>query len=182
MAIRRRLGRTQFEVTAVGLGCCQFSAGRGVAGKFWEALPQEAANRVVAVSLQRGINWFDTAEMYGRGASERTLAAALIAAGKANGDVVVATKWMPLFRTAGSIKTTIGERLRCLAPFAIDLHQVHQPVGFSSVESEMRVMADLVAEQKIGAVGVSNFNPAQMRRAHDALAARKIPLASNQVG
>ena len=39
MAIRRRLGRTQIEVTAVGLGCWQFSAGRGMAGKFWEALP-----------------------------------------------------------------------------------------------------------------------------------------------
>ena len=41
MAIRRRLGRTQIEVTAVGLGCWQFSAGRGMAGKFWEALPPE---------------------------------------------------------------------------------------------------------------------------------------------
>jgi aryl-alcohol dehydrogenase-like predicted oxidoreductase len=181
MATRRRLGRTQIEVTAVGLGCWQFSAGRGMAGKFWEALPQEAVNRVVAVSLQRGINWFDTAEMYGRGASERALAAALLTAGKTSGDVVVATKWMPLFRTAGSIKTTIGERLRCLAPFAIDLHQVHQPVGFSSVESEMDAMADLVAEKRIRAVGVSNFNPARMRRAREALAARKIPLASNQV-
>src|ERR1035441_8216382 len=121
MAIRRRLGRTQIEVTAVGLGCWQFSAGRGMAGKFWEALPQDSVNRAVAVALQRGINWFDTAEMYGHGASERALAAALLAAGKASGDIVVATKWMPIFRTAGSIKATIGERLRCLAPFAIDL-------------------------------------------------------------
>jgi len=181
MVMRRRLGRTQIEVTAVGLGCWQFSAGRGLAGRFWEALPQETVNRVVAAALQRGINWFDTAEMYGRGASERALAAALLAAGQASGDVVVATKWMPLFRTAGSIKATIGERQRCLAPFAIDLHQVHQPVGLSSVELEMGAMADLVAEQKIRAVGVSNFNPARMRRAHEALAARQIPLASNQV-
>src|ERR1039457_3182322 len=181
MAIRRKLGRTQIEVTAMGLGCWQFSAGRGMAGRFWEALPQDAVNSVVAVSLRRGINWFDTAEMYGRGASERALAAALLAAGKANGDVVVATRGMPPFRTAGSIKTTIGERLRCLAPFAIDLHQVHQPLGFSSVDSEMDAMADLVAEKRIRAVGVSNFNPARMRRAREALAARKIPLASNQV-
>jgi aryl-alcohol dehydrogenase-like predicted oxidoreductase len=150
-------------------------------GKFWEALPQPVVDSVVAAALRRGINWFDTAEMYGRGASERALAAALLAAGKASGDVVVATKWMPLFRAAGSIKATIDERLRCLAPFAIDLHQVHQPVGFSSVESEMGAMADLVAEQKIRAVGVSNFSPNRMRRAHEALAARKIPLASNQV-
>lgn len=181
MTKRRRLGTTQIEVTAVGLGCWQFSAGRGLVGKFWEALPQEMVNSVVTAALERGINWFDTAEMYGRGASERALAAALLAAGQASGDVVVATKWMPLFRTAGSINATIDERLRCLAPFAIDLHQVHQPVGLSSVESEMGAMADLVAERKIRAVGVSNFNPARMRRAHEALAARKIPLASNQV-
>ena len=88
---------------------------------------------------------------------------------------------MPLFRTAGSIKATIGERLTCLAPFAIDLHQVHQPVGLSSVESKMGAMADLVAEQKIRPVGVSKFNLARMHRAHEAVAARKIPLASNQL-
>ncbi len=152
-----------------------------MAGRFWEALTQQTVNEVVAVSLERGINWFDTAEMYGRGASERALAAALQTAGKAGGDVVVATKWFPFFRTAGSIKATIDERLRCLSPFGIDLHLVHQPVGFSSVEAEMAAMADLVGQKRIRAVGVSNFNPARMRRAHAALAARRIPLAANQV-
>jgi len=181
VAVRRRLGRTEIEVTPVGLGCWQFSGGTGISGKFWEALSQRTVDEVVAVSLKRGIDWFDTAEMYGRGASERALASALQAAGKGPGDVAVATKWMPLLRTAGSIKSTIGKRLRCLSPFGIDLHQVHQPVGLSSVEAEMVAMADLAAEKKIRAVGVSNFNQARMRRAHAALAARGIPLASNQV-
>jgi aryl-alcohol dehydrogenase-like predicted oxidoreductase len=93
----------------------------------------------------------------------------------------VATKWSPFFRTAGSIRATIGKRLACLSPFGIDLHQVHQPAGFSTVEAEMAAMADLVAQEKIRAVGVSNFNQARMRRAHAALAKRGIPLASNQV-
>jgi aryl-alcohol dehydrogenase-like predicted oxidoreductase len=181
VATRRRLGRTDIEVTPVGLGCWQFSGGQGMAGRFWEALTQRTVNEVVAVSLERGINWFDTAEMYGRGTSERALAAALQTAGKAGGDVVVATKWLPFFRTAGSIKATIDERLRCLSPFGIDLHLVHQPFGFSSVEAEMAAMADLVGQKRIRAVGVSNFNQARMRRAHAALAARGIPLASNQV-
>ncbi len=181
MATRRGLGRTGLEVTPVGLGCWQFSAGKGLAGRYWEVLAQPVMNEIVRVSLEGGINWFDTAEMYGNGASERALAAALAAAGKANGDVLVATKWFPLFRTAGSIKATIDTRLSCLAPFGIDLHQVHQPAGFSSVEAEMAAMADLVAEKKIRAVGVSNFNAARMRRAHAALAARGLPLASNQV-
>jgi aryl-alcohol dehydrogenase-like predicted oxidoreductase len=181
VAKRRVLGRTAIEVTPVGLGCWQFSSGQGMAGRYWETLAQPVMNEIVRVSLEGGINWFDTAEMYGNGASERALAAALAAAGKANGDVVVATKWFPLFRTARSIKATIDTRLGCLAPYGIDLHQVHQPVGFSSVEAEMAAMADLVAEEKIRSVGVSNFNAARMRRAHAALSARGLALASNQV-
>jgi aryl-alcohol dehydrogenase-like predicted oxidoreductase len=178
---RRRLGTTDIEVTAIGLGCWQFSGGEGLAGRYWEALPQSAVDAVVAAAVGRGVNWFDTAEMYGNGASERALSGALTAAGKRSGDVIVATKWWPVLRTAGSIRTTIGERLGCLSPFPIDLYQVHQPVGLSSVEAEMRAMADLVEEGRIRCVGVSNFNPARMRRAHSALAARGLPLASNQV-
>jgi aryl-alcohol dehydrogenase-like predicted oxidoreductase len=95
--------------------------------------------------------------------------------------VVVATKWWPVPRTARSIGTTIGDRLRCLGGFSIDLHQVHQPFSFSSVEAEMDAMADLVEAKRIRAVGVSNFSASRMRRAHAALAKRGIPLASNQV-
>ena len=181
MATRRRLGKTDIEVTPVGLGCWQFSAGQGMAGKFWEPIPQSVVDQVVEASLAGGINWFDTAEMYGNGASERALAAALRRAGKTNGEVVIATKWAPMFRTADSIRATIGQRLSCLDPFSIDLHQIHNPLSFSSVEAEMSAMADLVAGKKIRAVGVSNFNAARMRRAHAALAKRGIQLASNQV-
>jgi len=181
MATRCRLGKTDIEITPVGLGCWQFSAGQGLVGKFWEAIPQSAVHQIVEASIAGGINWFDTAEIYGNGSSERALAAALRQAGKASGDVVVATKWSPIFRTATSIRTTLRQRLSCLAPFAIDLHQVHNPLGFSSVEEEMNAMADLVAERKIRAVGVSNFGAARMRRAHAALARRGVALASNQM-
>jgi aryl-alcohol dehydrogenase-like predicted oxidoreductase len=178
---RRRLGRTTIEITPIGLGCWQFSGGFGLVGGFWEALPQEAVDEIVRVALAGGISWFDTAEVYGRGRSEQALARALRAAGRKDGDVVVATKWWPIPRTARSIGRTIDDRLRCLGGFSIDLHQVHQPFSFSSVEAEMEAMADLVAARKIRAVGVSNFSAAQMRRAHAALGKRGIPLASNQV-
>jgi aryl-alcohol dehydrogenase-like predicted oxidoreductase len=178
---RRRLGRTSIEISAIGLGCWQFSSGFGLVGDFWEALPQETVDEIVRVSLAGGINWFDTAEVYGRGRSEQALAHALAASGRKDGDVVVATKWWPIPRTARSIGATIGDRLRCLGGFSIDLHQVHQPFSFSSVEAEMEAMADLVAARKIRAVGVSNFSAARMRRAHAALDKRGIPLASNQV-
>ncbi len=181
MTERRRLGRTSIEITPIGLGCWQFSAGFGLVGGYWEALPQERVDEIVRVALAGGINWFDTAEAYGRGRSEQFLVRALRAAGRKDGDVVVATKWWPIPRTARSIGTTIGDRLRCLDGFSIDLHQVHQPYSFSSVEAEMEAMADLVAAKKIRAVGVSNFSAARMRRAHAALDRRGITLASNQV-
>lgn len=177
----RRLGRTDVELSSIGLGCWQFSEGFGLVGGFWPALPQALVDEIVAKSLAGGITWFDTAEAYGDGRSEQALARALDAAGKKPGDVFVATKWMPAGRTAASASRTIDTRLAKLAPWPIDLHQVHQPFGFSSVEAEMNVFADLVAAKKIRFVGVSNFNEAQTRRAHVALQQRGLALASNQV-
>jgi aryl-alcohol dehydrogenase-like predicted oxidoreductase len=177
----RPLGRSSITLSPVGLGCWQFSGGRGLAGGYWLALPQETVNEIVAVSLAAGVTWFDTAELYGRGRSETALAQALTAAGKKNGDVVVATKWWPMWRTAGNIKATIAERLARLAPFGIDLYQIHQPFALASTAAQMRAMADLVADQRIRTVGVSNFSATRMRAAHRALAARGIPLVSNQV-
>jgi len=181
MNLQRSLGRSDISVSAVGLGCWQFSEARGLSGSYWPPLPQETVNAIVAVSLSGGINWFDTAEVYGGGRSESALAKALLAAGKRNGDVVIATKWWPALRTAGNIAATIGERLQRLEPFAIDLYQVHQPFAVASTAAQMEAMADLIAVRQIGAAGVSNFSLGKMRAAHAALAARGIPLVSNQV-
>jgi aryl-alcohol dehydrogenase-like predicted oxidoreductase len=163
------------------LGAWQFSEGKGGARGTWSPVSPEETDAIVAAALQGGINWVDTAELYGFGRSERGVARALVRAGKADGDVVIATKWNPLFRTARSIRKTIGERLRCLKPFSIDLHQVHLPLSLSIVESEMNAMADLIEARKIRAAGVSNFSARQMRRAHGALVKRGFALASNQV-
>jgi aryl-alcohol dehydrogenase-like predicted oxidoreductase len=177
----RRLGRTDLEISPIGLGCWQFSEGAGLVGGFWEALPQDRVDEIVRVSLEGGVTWFDTAEAYGKGRSERALARALQAAGKRSGEAVVATKWQPFGRTARSIAATIGDRAEALAPYPIDLHQVHHWAGLSFVEAEMRAMADLVRAGRIRAVGVSNFGASRMRRAHAALAKRGLPLASNQM-
>jgi aryl-alcohol dehydrogenase-like predicted oxidoreductase len=178
---RRRLGRTAVEITPIGLGCWQFSSGFGFVGGYWEALSQESVNAIVGAALEGGIDWFDTAEAYGRGRSEQALSRALVANGRRDGDVAVATKWWPVLRRARSIGRTIDDRLRCLGGFSIDLHQVHQPFSLSTVEAEMEAMAALVAAGKIRAVGVSNFSASRMRRAHAALSRHGIPLASNQV-
>jgi aryl-alcohol dehydrogenase-like predicted oxidoreductase len=181
MKEHRPLGASGLRVSPVGLGCWQFSGGKGLVGGYWEVLPQDRIREIVKAALEGGVNWFDTAEAYGGGASEESLAAALKDLGKAPGEVVVATKWWPLFRTSRSILRTIDERLARLGGFPIDLHQIHSPYSFATVQAEMGAMAELVQEGKIRAVGVSNFSAGMMRRAHAALAARGIPLASNQI-
>ncbi|MFC1936197.1 aldo/keto reductase [Chloroflexota bacterium] len=176
----RRLGKTEIEVSAIGLGVMQFAGGgKGLIGKAFPNL--EDKDGIIKTALDGGINWFDTAEMYGFGRSEQGLAAALKAAGKQSDEVIVATKWLPLFRTARNIPKSIDNRIRFLDGYAIDVYMVHQPWGFSSPESEMEAMADLVEAGKIRSVGVSNFDAARMPRAYEALKKRGLPLAVNQM-
>jgi aryl-alcohol dehydrogenase-like predicted oxidoreductase len=152
-----------------------------MAGKFWPKLEDDLINQVVKISIEGGINWFDTAEIYGNGASERALAVSLRAIGKKPGEIIVATKWWPMFRTASNILKTIDQRIKALEPYSIDLYQVHQPWGFSNEKAEMEAMAKLVKEHKIRYVGVSNFSASQMRSAWEALQKHGIHLVSNQV-
>jgi aryl-alcohol dehydrogenase-like predicted oxidoreductase len=144
-------------------------------------IDQQEKNAAVKAGLDGGVNWFDTAELYGKGVSEESLSTALKAAGVKDSEVVIATKWWPLFRTAGNIPKTIQDRLHFLGGYSIGLYQIHQPFSFSSPEAEMDAMAELVKAGKIRSVGVSNFNAEQMRRAHRQLEKHGLPLASNQV-
>lgn len=177
----RSLGKTDIQVTPIGLGVMDFSGGGGMIGRAFPVIPQEEKTAIAKAALDGGINWFDTAELYGAGASERSLATALKTLGVADDEVVIATKWFPLFRTAGNIPRTIRERLKYLDGYSIDNYMVHQPIGFSSPEAEMDAMADMVEAGLVRSVGISNFSPGRMRRAHKALARRGLPLAVNQV-
>jgi len=181
-ASMRRLGRTDIEIMPIGLGVMQFSGGgKGIMGRMFRNLTTEEKNAIVGAALDGGINWFDTAELYGAGHSEKGLSMALKAARAEDNEVVVGTKWFPILRAAGNIPKTIDERIRYLNGYTIDLYMVHQPWGFSSPEAEMAAMADLVEAGKIRSVGVSNFSAKGMRRAHKALQERGLPLAVNQV-
>lgn len=177
----RRLGKTDLFVTPIGLGVMELAGGGGLIGRMFPVIPQEEKNAIIKAALDGGINWFDTAEMYGAGVSEQSLAIGLKAAGKSDQDVFIATKWRPFLRTARNIGVTIDDRLRFLSGYSIANYMIHQPFSFSSPEAEMNAMADLVEAGKIRSVGVSNFNPARMRRAHAALAKRGLPLAVNEV-
>jgi aryl-alcohol dehydrogenase-like predicted oxidoreductase len=177
----RHLGKTDILVTPIGLGVMELAGGGGLTGSMFPVIPQEEKNAIIKAALDGGIKWFDTAEMYGAGVSEQSLATGLKAAGKSDKDVVIATKWFPFFRTAGNIPHSIGNRLHFLEPYSIANYMVHQPYSFSSPEAEMNAMADLVEAGKIRSVGVSNFNSNRMRRAQAALAKRGLPLAVNQM-
>jgi aryl-alcohol dehydrogenase-like predicted oxidoreductase len=176
---KRRLGGSDLVVSPIGLGCWQFSNAKFA--DFWGSIEFETEKEIVAKSIELGVNWFDTAEFYGLGNSERAVAGALQAAGKKPGEVIVATKWLPLGRFAGSITGTIDKRLECLDPYPIDLYQIHFPASFSSIPAQVKRMAALVEAGKIRYVGVSNFSAAQMRTAHRVLKEEGSLLVSNQV-
>jgi len=177
----RHLGKTDLLVTPIGLGVMELAGGGGLVGRMFPVIPQEEKNAIIKAALDGGINFFDTAEMYGAGVSERSLATGLKAAGKSDRDVIIETKWQPFLRTARNIGVTIDDRLRFLDGYSIANYMIHQPYSFSSPEAEMNAMADLVEAGKIRSVGVSNFNAERMRRAHAALAKRGLPLALNQM-
>ncbi len=180
-ASKRRLGITDIEVTPIGLGMMEFAGGGGLMGFAFPKIDQKVKNATIQAGLDGGVNWFDTAELYGRGVSEASLAEALKVAGKMDGEVVIATKWWPILRTARNIPKTFNDRLRFLGGYSISNYMVHQPWSFSSPEAEMDEMAKLVDAGKIRSVGVSNFSPERMRRAHRRLQEYGLPLAVNQV-
>jgi aryl-alcohol dehydrogenase-like predicted oxidoreductase len=178
---KRRLGRTDIEITPIGLGTWQFAGGQGFDRFVWQDVSDDATNAIVKAALDGGINWFDTAEAYGMGRSEQRLSSALQAAGAADEDVLIATKWMPVFRTAGSLGRTIVKRRRVLKPYSIGLYQIHQAIAFSTVTAQMDAMAELVDLGLVRSVGVSNFPARFIRKAYAALSAHHLPLASNQI-
>ncbi len=177
----RDLGRSGLKITPIGLGCWQMQQGKGMTGMMWSVLDRETMDAIVAAALEGGISWYDTAEAYGKGASERALAAGLQHADVEPGDVVVATKWLPILKPASDIRGNIDERIECLAPYPVDLFQVHIPWSRSPVAAQMREMAALVHTGKARAIGVSNFSAKKMAQAGAALQKEGLPLASNQV-
>jgi aryl-alcohol dehydrogenase-like predicted oxidoreductase len=180
----RRVGATEIEVSPIGLGTAQFAGvgkqGRGAAGT--TGMTQETVQAVVGAAVSGGITWFDTAEAYGFGRSERALSTALRELDIPPGQVRIATKWMPVLRPASTIARTLDARLAALQGYPIDLHQIHMPFGsLSSQVAQLRAMARLVDARRISAIGVSNFSAAQMENASERLRSQGYVLASNEV-
>lgn len=129
-----------------------------------------------------GLTLFDTAEGYGRGTSERLLGEFLRAPDGAGAQV--ATKFAPLPWRTGRRKPVadaLHASLQRLQRERVELYQIHWPLPLLSDRAWLDGIADAVAEGKVGAVGVSNYGPAKLRRAHETLARRGVPLATDQV-
>ncbi|WP_193197664.1 aldo/keto reductase [Nostoc sp. MG11] len=142
---------------------------------------QEELQEAFTAALEAGITFFDTAEIYGMGKSEKFLGQFLQ---KTQQPVQIATKFGPLpWRFTGqSVSDALTESLKRLQLERIALYQVHWPFAFLlSQETLMNALADEVKRGRIAAVGVSNYSAEQMRDAHQILAARGVPLAVNQV-
>ncbi|WP_392535682.1 aldo/keto reductase [Nostoc sp. C117] len=141
----------------------------------------EQLEEAFTAALQAGVTFFDTAEVYGMGLSEKFLGQFLQ---QTQQPVQIATKFGPLpWRfTAQSVSDALTESLKRLQLQQIALYQVHWPFAFFlSQKSLMNALADEVKRGRIAAVGVSNYSAEQMRDAHQILADRGVPLAVNQV-
>lgn len=177
------LGKSALRVPRMGVGAMVWGDPKGLARlqpaqtAYGGAHGIEQERRAVEVSIDAGVNLFDTAAMYSNGAAESRLGE--LTRGR---DVIIATKYPGGFSfKAEDFPKELEMTLSRLGRDSIDLYQHHFPNTRLSISRLMDFVADAVEAGKVKAVGVSNYSAEQMREAHAALARRGIPLASNQV-
>jgi aryl-alcohol dehydrogenase-like predicted oxidoreductase len=156
---KRSLGSLQ--VSEVGIGCNNFGT----------RLDQDGTNNVVNGALEAGINFFDTADIYGATQSEVFLGKAL---GAKRADVVIASKFgMPIDDThfgasAAYVRSACDDSLQRLGTDYIDLYQLHFPDENVPIAETLGALGELVAAGKVREIGCSNFNVEQLREANTA--------------
>jgi len=175
------LGKTDIRISRLGLGCWQW--GDRVMWSYGKTHTERDTREAFDASLAAGFNFFDTAEVYGWGRSERLLGQYLRETPPAATPLVVASKFMPLpWRLRkGSLRSALRATLRRLQLPRVDLYQIHFPFRPVPLEVWADALADALEAGLTRAVGVSNYGPKQMSRAYETLAKRGVLLASNQV-
>jgi aryl-alcohol dehydrogenase-like predicted oxidoreductase len=177
------LSKTDIRISPLGLGTWQW--GDRMIWGYGKGYTDEDIHQAFRATLEAGVNFFDTAEVYGKGRSERLLGACLKEAVRGPGatPLVVASKFMPYpWRLRkGLLLSKLRSSLARLGLERLDLYQIHWPFRPVPIEQWAGALADAVEAGLTRAVGVSNYNSEQMVRAHAVLEKRGIPLASNQV-
>jgi len=165
----RQLGNSDLQITPIGFG--SWAVGGGGYQFGWGPQDDEQSIAAINHALDLGINWIDTAAVYGLGHAEEVVARAL--KGRAERPYIF-TKcervWNDHGEIGGSLKAQSIRRecensLRRLQVDVIDLYQIHWPDPEADIEEGWSAMADLKQEGKVRYIGVSNFNVNQMRRA-----------------
>ena len=151
----RKFGQTGVEISAIGFGCWEIGGGYG-------SIEETDFIKAINRALEIGINSFDTAEAYGFGASEKSLAKAL---GSRRKEAVITTKFgvgypdTPNYRdsTRKRVMESIEKSLKALNTDYVDVYLIHWPDRNVPFEEPMRALDDLVKQGKVRAVGLSNF-------------------------
>ena len=168
---KRKIG--SLEVSVVGLGCNNFG---------WRVDANGTA-KVVDAALEAGVNFFDTADIYGGGKSEEFLGAAL---GSRRKQIVLATKFgLPMDeKRKGAkpayIREAVEESLRRLGTDFIDLYQLHTPDASTPIADTLEALDGLVKAGKVREIGCSNFSADQLREADGAVKQRAARFVSVQ--
>lgn len=160
------LGKSGLSVSRLGFGCM------GLAEFYGEALSNADAEKILDAGLDRGVNFFDTADMYGTGRNEEQLSGFLRRRRK---DVVVATKFAIRRNADGSlaglsndpayIKAACDASLKRLGVDQIDLYYMHRRDASVPIEDSVGAMADLVKAGKVRALGLSEVSAATLEKA-----------------
>ncbi len=160
------------QLSVVGLGCWQFGEkGWGYGRDFGEA----ESLAIVRRALELGVTVLDTAEMYGRGASERLVGRALTGAG---GDRFLATKFLPVVPLPQVLMRHLQHSLERLGVQHLDLYQLHWPNPLFPLGVQVEGLRQALGEGLTRYVGVSNYSLSRWRRAERLLG---VPILTNQV-
>jgi len=168
----RQIGDQRLRVSAVGLGVWQWGS-KGY-WRYGEEFDKKDIVEIITAAKEEGINFIDTAEVYGRGESER-----LVGELVPKKDFIIATKFLPLTLTSSSVHRHAEKSLKRLKLSTIDLYQVHVHNPLLSLKGTMKQMERLVKEGKIRHIGVSNFDVKTLERAREFLS--KEDIVSNQI-
>ncbi len=165
----RKLGYSDLHLTPIGLGTWAMGGGDWKFG--WGDQDDAASIASVHQALDAGVNWIDTAAIYGHGHAERVVGKAIQ---DRRDDVLIATKcgrvWEGESREIGkslrreSVHREIDLSLQRLGVDCIDLYQIHWPEPDEEIEEGWGAVAELVEAGKIRYAGVSNFNMEQLKR------------------